>query len=249
MGKKIDGFVVSAAAAALLYLYFQRAFENRILSGALALLGAMVLRKSLRLLVALFSRFSFLKRRRLRRLAGGTVLKLAALKEEEARAGVQALLEKCYGGEYELALVQNHPGLRLREEQIFELWRARQGAQRLVVCATCRADSACRALAATLKAPKVAIVDSEMLCQMIAEHPELFPVEQSAPAQARLRLRHLSGTIFNRRSAPRNLMLAASLTLIYVFGGGLCYLVCGMALLFIVLASLHRRPRPARLFR
>lgn len=249
MGKKIDGFVLGAAAAVLMYLYFQRAFANRILAGALALLGVFVLRRGFRLLGGLISRCGFLKRRRLRRLANGTVLKLASLPEEEALAGVQALVEKCYGGEFEIALVQNHPGLRLREEQLFELWKARQGGQRLVVCATCRADPACRALAATLKEPKLAIVDSETICQMIAEHPELFPIEQSAPTRARLRLMSLSSLIFNRKSAPRNLLLAASLTLIYVFGGGISYLVCGMALLFIVFASLHRRPRPAKLFR
>ncbi|MBQ8507894.1 MAG: hypothetical protein IJ466_10760 [Clostridia bacterium] len=248
MGKKIDGFVLSAAAAAALYFYFQKAFGNRVLSAILALLGLIVLRRALRMLGRLLGNFGWMKKRRLRRYANGAVLKMAAMPEQEAQEAIEKLLRKCYEGEYTLALVQSHPSVRLSEGQVFRIWKDRQGSDKLVICATCRADAACRTMAATLKGPKVAIVDAEALCQMIAEHPEDYPLEQHAAAHAKLRLKHISSLLFNRRNAPRNLLFAGSMVLMYVFSGNIWYLAAAMALLFLSLASLHRNTRPAKLF-
>ena len=248
MGKKIDGFVLSALAACGFYLFFRLVFGGGVLSFALATLSFAVLMRTIKLLQRIISRFPWLNRRRLRGLASGVVMELALLPEKEAQAAVEKLLNKCYPGEYAVRLVQNHPGLNLKEAEVFEIWKKNRDAEKLAICASCRADSACRAFASSLKNPKTAIVDSEDLCRMIAEHPDDYPLEHSAPQRTGLRLKHIASMIFNRKNIIRNLTLALSMAALYLFSGNIWYLLAACALVFISLASVHRPARPARLF-
>lgn len=248
MGKKIDEFVLSAAIAAAFYFFFQRSFQNRAVAVALALLGFIVLRRALRMLAGFMGRFGWLRRRRLRKNAGGAVLQLAYLPEEEALKKARDLLGKCYEGEYETALVQNHPSSELSRQQVFEIWKASRGRERLVICATCGADAQCRSMAATLSGPKVAIVDANALGQMIAEHPAGFTFQDHKPRRARLRLQHVRNLLLNRRNAPRCLLFAGSMLLMHVFSGNIAYLIAAMALVFVALSSLRRTVRPVKLF-
>lgn len=248
MGKKIDGFVLSALAACGFYLYFRRAFGGGALSLGLAALSFVVLMRAVRLARRAFGRFTWLKKRRLRGMAGGVVMKIALMPENEARDSVEKLLNKCYPGEYGVELVQQHPGLKISETKVFDIWKQKRGAEKLVICATCAADSASRAFASSLKEPKIALVDSQDLCRMIAEHPADYPLEQSMPARTGLRLKQISSLLFNRKNAFRNLTLAVSMGTLYIFSGNLWYLLSACALAFIVLASFRRPIRPARLF-
>ena len=172
MGKKIDLFVLHVALAAAFYLYFRGAFQSRAVALALALLCCFVLLRLGKRLLALLKNCSWMRRRAVRRGAHGAVMRLACLPEEEAQSAVRALLQKCYGAVPELALVQQHPSLRLSEERVFEIWRAHRGRAQLAICATCRANDPCRALASSLRAPRVALVDASALEQLICEHPE-----------------------------------------------------------------------------
>ena len=248
MGKKIDGFVLSAMAAAGLYFYYYHAFSRQIPALLLALISLFILRKTLRLLLGLLSRLGFLKKRRLRRRAGGALMKLAAMPEDIAAEKLRALLKKSYSGEYGLCLVQLHPSSQLSGERIFESWKAHRNLERLVICATCPAEDGARLLAASLKEPKVAVVDSAVLSQLICEHPDGFFSKEEPAVRTKLRLRRAFMLLFNRKNAPRSLLLAASMVLLYFLTAKHAYLIVGLSLMCTALVSLRRPLRPAKLF-
>ena len=248
MGKKIDLFVLQVALAAAFYLYFRGAFRSRILALGLALLCCFVLLRLGRRLLALMKNCRWMCRRTLRRGANGAVMRLACLPEDEALSALRALLEKCYGALPTLALVQQHPSLRLSEERVFELWRAYRGEMQLAICATCRADDPCRALASSLRAPRVALVDASALEQLICEHPEGLVAPRERAVRAKLQLRRAAQLLVNRKNAPRNLLLAASMLGLYLFSGSAVYLICAIGLLLLALISLRHAPRPSKLF-
>ena len=248
MGKKIDLFVLQVALAAAFYLYFRGAFKNRILALALALLCCFVLLRLGKKLYSLLKNCSWMRRRTVRRGAHGAVMRLACMPEEEALSALRALLEKCYGALPTLALVQQHPSLRLSEERVFEIWRAHRGSTQLAICSTCRCDDPCRALAASLRAPRIALVDASALEQLICEHPEGLVAPREKAVRARLHIRRAAQLLVNRKNAPRNLLLAASMLLLYLFSGSAVYLFCALALLLLALISLRHAPRPSRLF-
>ena len=248
MGKKIDLFVLQLALAAAFYLYFRGAFKSRILALALALLCCFVLLRLGRRLLAHFKNCRWMRRRAVRRGANGAVMRLACMPEDEAMSTLRALLEKCYGALPELALVQQHPSLRLSEDRVFELWRAHRGEAQLAICATCRADDPCRALASSLRSPRVALVDASALEQLICEHPEGLVAPREKAVRAKLQLRRAVQLLVNRKNAPRNLLLAASMLGLYLFSGNIVYLICAIALILLALISLRHAPRPSKLF-
>lgn len=248
MGKKIDLFVLQVALAAAFYLYFRSAFQSRIVALMLALLCCFVLLRLSKKLLSLLKNCRWMRRRAVRRGAHGAVMRLACLPEDEAISIVSALLNRSYGAVPELALVQQHPSLRLSEERVFELWRAHRGSAQLAICATCRADDPCRALAASLRAPKLALVDASALEQLICEHPEGLVAPREKTVRARLQLRRAVHLLVNRKNAPRNMVLAASMLLLYLFIGNAVYLFCALALLLLALISLRHAPRPSKLF-
>lgn len=248
MGKKIDLFVLQVALAAAFYLYFRGAFQSRILALALALLCCFVLLRLGRRLLALVKNCRWMRRRAVRRGASGAVMRLACLPEDEALSTLRALLEKCYGALPTLALVQQHPSLRLSEDRVFELWRAHRGETQLAICATCGCDDPCRALASSLRAPRIALVDASALEQLICEHPEGLVAPREKAVRAKLQFRRAVHLLVNRKNAPRNLILAASMLLLYLFSGNAVYLICAIALLLLALISLRHAPRPSKLF-
>ena len=248
MGKKIDLFVLQVALAAAFYLYFRGAFESRILAILLSLLCCFVLIRLRRRLLALLKNCRWMRRRSMRRGANGAVMRLACLPEEEAMSALTALLNKCYDAVPDIALVQQHPSLRLSEERVFELWRARRGKEHLAICATCRADDSCRALAASLRLPCVALVDASTLEQLICEHPEGLVAPRYKAVRTKLRFHRAAQLLVNRRNAPRNLILAASMLVLYLFSGSAIYLFSALALLLLALISLRHAPRPSKLF-
>ena len=248
MGKKIDRFILSAAAAAAFYFYYQKAFSSRALSILLALISFIVFRKGIGIFCGISARFGWLERRKLRRQAGGAIYGLALLPEEEAQKKLAVLLQRCYGEESLPVIIQNHPSQPLSQQQIFDAWKKHRGRDKLVICATCAADAACRSMAAELRQPRCALIDAAMLSQMIAEHPAGFTLAKNSSSRVRLHFRHAAGLFLNRRNAPRCLLLALSMTAIYLLSGKALYLVCGMALFFAAFVSLKTAVRPAKLF-
>ena len=248
MGKKIDRFVLSTAAAAAFYFFYQHAYGSRILSLPLSLLSTIVLRKTLSILGSIIRRMGWLQKRRLRSRTGNAIMSLAAMPCEEAQERIKALVSRCYGEDCTLALVQSHPTLLLNAQQLFELWKRYHGKEKLVICATCRIDDACRNLAGSLRGPKIALIDAGMLSQMIAEHPEGFTFERKRAAKLKLRLPHIASLIFSRKNAPRCMLASAAMFGVYLLGANAAYLVSSMALMFVALVSLRQHRRPEKLF-
>ena len=248
MGKKIDLFVLNVALASAFYLYFRGAFESRVLALALSLLCCFVLLRLGKRLFALMKSSAWVRRRAMRRGANGAVMRLACLPEEEATNALTSLLHRCYDAVPDVALVQQHPSLRLSGERVFETRRAHRGRDRLAICATCRADDSCRVLVASLRLPRVALLDASSLEQLICEHPEGLVAPRERAVRTRLHLHRAAQLLLNRKNAPRNLALSASMLLLYLFSGSAVYLFCALGLLLLALLSLRHAPRPSKLF-
>ena len=178
------------------------------------------------------------------------MMHLACMPHAQARQLLENLLHQDYSGEYAVDLIQSHPSAVLSRQQIFELWKEHQDQQRLVICATCPADSGGRLLASSLKAPRVALMDSTTLAQLIAEHPSgMLPKEEvSCRKSIRQRFQQIAARLLNRRNAPRSLLIAISLFILYLLSGKLYYLISALSLVFLSLVSLRHTHRPAKLF-
>lgn len=247
MGKKTDLFVATILPGVLLWFYFRRRLESKLLCFAAALIACFLWGKLLRRALTLIGKLPFLRKRRLRKCAGGVVLRLAGISEDKARENIASLIRKCYSeGEYPLEIIQQHPALKLSESAIFQAWRKHMGKDRLVICATCRTDPGIRAFASGLTAPKIALIDSDMLSQMIAEYPDGMPTER-AP-KAKMRLRHAVNLLINRKNAPKNLLFSATMLAMYLLSGNYYYLSAAILLLALVFLSLRRKMRPNKLF-
>ena len=250
MGKKIDHFVLSAATAAALYFYFQNAFHSRPVSVVLAFICTVLLSKLFHGFLSLIRRSSLMQRRHIRRCASGAMMRLACMPRAQAQVLLENLLRQDYSGEYAVDLIQSHPSAMLSRQQVFELWKAHLDQQRLVICATCPADSGVRLLASSLKSPRVALMDSAALAQLIAEHPSGMLPEKEIPCRKSIRHRfqQIAARLINRRNAPRSLLIAVSLFILYLLSGKTYYLISALSLVFLALISLKHASRPAKLF-
>lgn len=248
MGKKIDRFVLNAAAGFGFYLFYRDATGSAAISVLLALLSCIILRRILRRVLRHLNAKPFIRKRRIRRETSGAILRLACLDAESAAKDIRTLLERHYHEVFNVALIQAHPSDALTRAAVFEAWKEKRDFDRLVICATCTADTECRALAASLKSPRVALIDSAALSRLIAEHPEgLMPERiQSRPAQ--MKMRKYGAWMLNRRDVPKNLLLSVAMTTIYLLSGNPAYLLGAIFLLTVVLLSLRRPSAPAKLF-
>lgn len=247
MGKKIDGFVLRSAAAIGFYLYYRRAFENGRIAIILALLSCVILSKTL----GRFGRFvkdsRWMQKRKHRRGASGAMMYLACMPADEAHARIAELLERAYGNDSPIELLQLHPSTPLSAEMVFECWRSHRGKDRLVICTTGRCDSACKMASSALKDPRIAILDADALGQLAVEQPDgLFP--RTEKQRKRIDCRRIPALLFRRKNAPRCLLFACSMLLMHIFSGSIYYLISALALFLIAMISLRRAPRPAKLF-
>lgn len=249
MGKKIDRAALDLLLAAAFYFFFQRTFKNRILSAALAMLCIVLLGRIFRRIAAAVQGLPLLRRRNLRRSARGSIMTLACMEEPAARSAAEQLVKLAYGEVGRVQLIQRHPSCDLQPEALFELWRRNRDAERMVVCASCKASPDCRALAAELKAPRVAVIDAPLLAQLICEHPNILRSQPAAPSQPRTRhaarILHL---LLRRRNAPRCLLVAGSMLIFYLLSGSLVHLALSLGLILLALISLKTPQRPVRLF-
>lgn len=248
MGKKIDRFVLSFFMAAGLYFYFEAAFKNHILAVVLALLSCAVVHKMLSRVQHWFENTAWKQKRNLLRSSTGTLMLLASMEEEEAHEHISRLLRVAYDWDAPISLELLHPSMSLSNGNIFKAWRANRSLEKLVICTTGKCPPEAKVFASTFKSPQIALVDSEILTQLIAEYPE--PCFRAEPKRKKrtLQLKRAAQLIFNRRNAPRGLIFAGSMLLMYVFSANIYYLAASLFLLFITLVSLHRRNRPAKLF-
>jgi len=247
MGKKIDTFVVTLLPGVAVWLFLARRMENRWVPVAAALLACIFIGKIARRIYAAACRIPFLHRRKIHRNSGTAMMRIACISPEQAHSDISALISKCYpGSEFTLEVIQQHTGLKLSEGSLFQAWKKHCGEEHLVICASCRTDPVIRAFAASLPAPKIMLIDSDMLAQMIAEYPEgMLP--ENAP-RVSMKLRHAANLLINRKNAARNLLFSASMLMMYVLTGNVFYLISALFLLAVAFLSLRRKLRPQKLF-
>lgn len=248
MGKKIDRFVLTSCMAIALYFYFEAAFENRLLAFLLALFCCIMILKALRRAWAWFDSTAWQQKRRLRRKSGGMLMQLACMEETEAQEHILRLLHAAYGWESPIVLELLHPSTQLSRERIFDAWRSHRDWDKLLVCSTGKCTSETRMFTSSLKSPKVAVVDADVLAQLLAEHPSECIAVQPTKSKRLLQLNAIAQLIFNRKNAPRGILFASSMLVMYVFSGSVYYLFAALFLLFAALVSFRRADRPAKLF-
>ena len=234
-------------ANSLKYLYFSKRFKNKLLPIAAALLACILAGKLTTKAIGIVRRIPIIRKRKIRRNTGAAMLRIACLPQEQAHRDISQLIRKCYpGSEFTLEIIQQHPSLKLSEAAVFQAWKKHTDADRIVICASCRTDPVVRAFSASLPAPKIILIDSDMLSQMIAEYPEGM-IPKSAP-KAPMRLRHAANLLINRKNAPRNLLFSASMLLMYFLTSNIFYIISALFLLIIAFLSLRRKLRPQKLF-
>ena len=239
MGKYIDQIVFGGLAAAGLYLFFLNAWGSIPLAAGLALLCASLGRK-------------LVKERPHKRKASaaqtrGALLRLAGLNDGEAQAEMTKLVKTRWPEEdFTLAPVLKHPEATLSTGDILNAWKANRQAGRLVVCATCPAESRALAYARELADPVVAVVDSRSLARMLRR---TLPPEAPAPVLSPgMRLRRLAARASARRVTPRHALMAGSLLCIYLRGGSPLCLCGALAILAHFGAAILQRRTGRRLF-
>ena len=248
MGKKIDAFVMTVLIAICFYLYFWQATGNHALAIGAALLCCLIAVKTIKRVYGRVFGSRSMKMRRFRKQSEGIIMKLACADRNATASKLEALLQKCFPDQFSMDLIQAHPDERLSMNTVFEAWKRRRGDEKLVICATCSCDPEVRMMASSLSQPRVAIVDSERLMPLLAEHPEGFqPVEAKGSTSALRRQRLLQHTM-NRKNAPRCILFGFSSLVMYVFSGNLLYLISAMLLFLLAFASFRRAPVRAKLF-
>lgn len=247
MGKKIDAFIASLLPGVFIWFYLSRRLENRLICFIAAVLTSLIMRKFIRNLLSLLGKIPFLRKHRLRKNTNAAIMRIASIPSEQAHEAISALIQKCYpDSDYPLEVLQQHPALKPSESAIFQAWRRHLGEKNLVICITCRTDPALRAFVSSLPAPKISLIDSDMLSQMIAEFPDGL-ITENAP-KARFHLRHVANLLVNRKNAPRNLLFSASMLMMYLLVGNILYLASSLFLLAVSFLSLRRKLRPNKLF-
>ena len=248
MGKKIDRFVLTSVLAAGLFLYFEAAFQNHVLAILLAVVCCAVILKTLAKLSRLICRTAWHQRKLLRMKSGSTLMQIACMDTEDARQIIQNLISGSYSHEAPVSIELLHPSMQIAETDVFRIWREFRGTDRLIICTSGKCSSEVRSFASSLKMPRLAIVDGDILSQLIAEHPEISLPTQIEKKRQLLKLKHLAQLLFNRRNAPRGLLFSFTMLVMYVFSGNGSYLFACLFLLFTALVSFRRVNRPAKLF-
>lgn len=248
MGKKIDGFVLSVLVAFALYLYFCRWIGNHTVSLLLSALSYFLISKLIRKLYLHISDSALMQKRRYRKQAGSAVMHLACMEEDLAHQQLSELLKQSYDCDATMELVQWPPSSTLTQEKIFDLWKVHRGEDQLVICASCASDSNCKSMCASMKQPKIALLDANALAQLFAEHPQWYPKEPGAVPKRKHRFKQLGALLFQRKNAPRCLLFSAVMLMMYLLGGRISNLIASLALLFLALSALKRPSRPSKLF-
>lgn len=248
MGKKIDRFAFTSMLAVFLFVYFNSAFKNTIISILLSFLSCMLFDKLYRRFRRSLSNAAWHRKRELRRKANSALMHLACLEKEEAYGLISSLIKTCYHADEYIELEQIHPSLQISPNRIFEFWKKHRDLSGLVICTTGNCSSDARIMAESLKSPKVAVVDAAILSQLISEHPRGFYPPSEEKTKYRLQLKRFVSLIINRKNTPRCILFSFSMLVMYIFSGSLFYLVFSLFLLLIALLSLHHPVRPAKLF-
>ncbi len=237
MGRIIDGVALRVGLAIGAYLLFLTAWRSVPLACALTLACAGCA-------AALPRRRS----RERRQTAREKLLRLACLDDAEATQILEPLLrERFPEAPFELCPILRHPMAALTAGDVLALWKARRGAERLAIAATCRADAGARAFARRLSHPAVAILDGDALRPVLAgwrPAPEPPAAKPAPPA----RLRRLASDALRRPLPVKLALLGPGMLCLYLLQGSPLYLFGGVWICFRWAAPKLCGNAPGRLF-
>ncbi len=247
MGKILDKLIFSALLAIGFYFFYHGTFSSPALCIALAMLSCAVCRGLIRKIGARIGRARWMQARRFRKNARGIQMQLALIDQKEANSIAASLIQRAYNSECTACILQKHPSSTVSEDILFDLWKAHSGEEKIAVLATCRMSDACRAMAAGLQKPRMILFDGDAVTDLLAAHPDLCPdAAQNPPVRLRLRLHRLKSAAFNRKNAPRCIMISISMLAMHLLTRSIPYLICGCALMLTAILSLARRSAPAK---
>lgn len=239
MGRVIDRFVLSALAAAGLYLFFLNAWGSIPLACALAFVCAAL------------GRFVATRIPRPRRAtlawARSELTRLAALPDREAEAALSALVRGRWPEEdFRLFAALKHPEATLSAGDILGAWKANRDAERLVIAATCPCEPRAALYARELTGPAVAVLDSRAIIRLLRTGMQADPQIRRQPVVPSLR--RLFGRLCAARVSPRTALVGAALLAMYLMRGSLLALLAALALLARFAVALAQRRVGKRLF-
>ena len=243
MGKSIDAFVISIAAAALIYA----AFIGATGSIAAALIMTFIYMCLLKKLAGHLPRRN--RRGRILR-ARAAVETLSLMDAESAEALLKNLMEIEYPGMLSgtnMHFMPRHISEKLSAGDIAGAYRTLPRSQNLFIISAAASDSQARILAARLHNPEIKIIDGAALEKLFTKHPSLIPDSNAVFKKPRSDNR--MQRIFSAASHANTGKCAttgAFMCLLYFISGTFAYLIGGCVLLLI--AGISARSRFAGIY-
>lgn len=227
MGKWIDRAVLTAFAAAALYLLFISAFGSILPAAALSFVCCSLL---------IHARAG--RPGRLTRHQARTILERWAYgSDDDAKAHIEALIDVSSS---KLVYFPKHPTATLSMSDIFNAWKSGRGEDRLIIAAPCYADGRARTFSRTLQHPCITILDASRLIPLIRKSKIPSPAP-SRPSDFLRRLGALLSELPRRRPWYKHLASGLLLILMYLFSGSIVCLILATAMLFLSGVSLRTR--------
>ena len=171
MGKSIDSFVISIAAAAVMYALFIGATGSIIVAMIMTFISMCMLRK-------LAGRIPRSDRRGRMLRARAAVETISLMDNKAAESLLEMLLESEYPGRISgmnVRYMLRHVSEKISAGDIAGVYRAFPRSPYTLIISTATADSQARLLAARLYNPEIRIIDGAALEKLFTKHPSLIP--------------------------------------------------------------------------
>lgn len=229
MGKWIDRALLTALAAATLYLLFLSAFGSIIPAACLSFACCALCLYALRG-----------KAGRLSRHQAKAILESWAFgSDEDARTQLEAIV-KGIDPEATLVYLPKHPAVELSVSDVFNVWKANRSADRLILASTCYACGRARVFSKTLQKPTLLLLDTARLIPLIRKSG--LSISNDPGTNTRIpRLRMMFCELPDRRPWYKSLASGLGLMLIYLISGLTAYLILATGMLLLAGISLRHR--------
>lgn len=238
MGKSIDSFVISIAAAAVMYALFIGATGSIMAATIMTFISMCMLRK-------LAGRIPHSDRRGRMLRARAAVETVSLMDNKAAESLLEMLLESEYPGRISgmnVRYMLRHVSEKISAGDIAGVYRAFPRSPDTVIISTATADSQARLLAARLYNPEIRIIDGAALEKLFTKHPSLIPdggtIFKKPCTDSRMR-RMFSAA--SRAKAGKCAATGVFMCILYFMSGTFVYLIGGCGLLLIAGISVRAR--------
>ena len=241
MGGRVDRWALAALGASGLYLFFLNAWDSVPAACGAAFACCVLARR--------FLSDHPIPRRASRAQVAAKLLELASLTDSQAQAELTGLLAGRWPGErFQLTPVLKHPEASLSSGDILNAWKANRDADRLVVAATCPCEPRAALYAKQLRDPAVAVMDSRAIARLLRKQKAADAFPPVPPLPLRDRLRRLFARCREVRATPKDALIAAILSGLYLRTGRPLYLFSALAVMLRLGLALSRGRMGRRLF-